>query len=56
MVVRVGETIPRDQLIRWLTEHGYTRLDAVEDAGDYAARGGDRRDVYVAGEAAAGAD
>ncbi|MEI8194718.1 MAG: transcription-repair coupling factor, partial [Phycisphaerae bacterium] len=29
----------RDVLVRWLTDHGYTRLDAVEDAGDFAVRG-----------------
>ncbi|HEY4328270.1 MAG TPA: DEAD/DEAH box helicase, partial [Phycisphaerae bacterium] len=42
LTLRVGQTLDgggRDKLIRWLTEHGYTRLDAVEDAGDFAVRG-----------------
>ncbi|MEI8198006.1 MAG: hypothetical protein WCI73_19100, partial [Phycisphaerae bacterium] len=29
----------RDVLVHWLNDHGYTRLDAVEDAGDFAVRG-----------------
>jgi transcription-repair coupling factor (superfamily II helicase) len=37
--VRVGDTLDRDALVRWLSDHGYTRLDAVEDAGDFAVRG-----------------
>ncbi|HVX83238.1 MAG TPA: transcription-repair coupling factor [Phycisphaerae bacterium] len=37
--VRVGDTLDRDALVRWLADHGYTRLDAVEDAGDFAVRG-----------------
>ncbi len=37
--VRVEETLDRDALVAWLTDHGYTRLDAVEDAGDFAVRG-----------------
>jgi len=47
--VRVGQTLDRDQLVRWLTEHGYTRLDAVEDAGDFAVRG-EIVDVWPPGE------
>ena len=34
----------------WLTDHGYTRLDAVEDAGDFAVRG-EIVDVWPPGEA-----
>ena len=48
--VRVGQTLDRDKLVRWLTEHGYTRLDAVEDAGDFAVRG-EIVDVWPPGEA-----
>lgn len=35
----VGASFDRDRLIRWLAEHGYARLEAVEDAGDFAVRG-----------------
>ena len=50
MTIRAGQTLDRDSLIRWLTEHGYTRLDAVEDAGDFAVRG-EIVDVWPPGEA-----
>ena len=42
MVIRTGQPLDdggRDRLVRWLADHGYTRLDAVEDAGDFAVRG-----------------
>ncbi len=48
--IRVGQTLDRDHLVRWLTDHGYTRLDAVEDAGDFAVRG-EIVDVWPPGEA-----
>jgi transcription-repair coupling factor (superfamily II helicase) len=50
VTLRPGQTLLRDTLIRWLTEHGYTRLDAVEDAGDFAVRG-EIVDVWPPGEA-----
>ena len=37
--VKAGCGLDRDNLVRWLADHGYTRLDAVEDAGDFAVRG-----------------
>jgi transcription-repair coupling factor (superfamily II helicase) len=46
--VRAGMTLDRDTLVRWLADHGYTRLDAVEDAGDFAVRG-DIVDVWSPG-------
>ncbi len=46
--VRPGMTLDRDTLVRWLADHGYTRLDAVEDAGDFAVRG-DIVDVWSPG-------
>jgi len=48
--LKTGQSIARDALVRWLTEHGYTRLDAVEDAGDFAVRG-EIVDVWAPGEA-----
>ena len=46
--VRPNMTLDRDTLIKWLADHGYTRLDAVEDAGDFAVRG-DIVDVWSPG-------
>ncbi len=46
--VRPGMKLDRDVLVRWLADHGYTRLDAVEDAGDFAVRG-DIVDVWSPG-------
>ena len=43
-----GIALDRDKLIQWLSDHGYTRLDAVEDAGDFAVRG-DIVDVWSPG-------
>lgn len=48
--LKTGQSLGRDTLVRWLTEHGYTRLDAVEDAGDFAVRG-EIVDVWAPGEA-----
>ena len=39
LILRQGATLERDALVRWLADHGYTRLDGVEDAGDFAVRG-----------------
>ena len=38
-VLLAGQAMERDGLVAWLVAHGYTRLDAVEDAGDFAVRG-----------------
>src|SRR5204863_5124815 len=38
--LRVGDEVPSGQLVRWLEQAGYERLDAVEEAGDFAVRGG----------------
>src|SRR5262249_45688044 len=38
-VIRANDSLDRDALVAWLADHGYTRLDAVEDAGDFAVRG-----------------
>jgi transcription-repair coupling factor (superfamily II helicase) len=35
-----AQTIPMNDLIRWLDAAGYKRLDAVEEPGDFAVRGG----------------
>ncbi len=53
LAIRVGQTIDRDALVRWLTDHGYNRLDAVEEAGDFAVRG-EIVDVWPPGEAGGG--
>jgi transcription-repair coupling factor (superfamily II helicase) len=52
-IVRVGATLDRDELVRWLADHGYNRLDAVEEAGDYAVRG-EIVDVWPPGESGGG--
>ncbi len=52
-VIRVGQTLDRDKLIQWLTDHGYNRLDAVEEAGDFAVRG-EIIDVWPPGESGGG--
>jgi transcription-repair coupling factor (superfamily II helicase) len=54
MSVRVGQTLDRDKLVQWLADHGYNRLDAVEEAGDFAVRG-EIVDVWSPGEHDAGA-
>lgn len=46
--IKPGMTLDRDKLVQWLSDHGYTRLDAVEDAGDFAVRG-DIVDVWSPG-------
>ncbi len=38
-LLATGQQMDRDSLVTWLTDHGYTRLDSVEDAGDFAVRG-----------------
>jgi len=39
-VLRVTEDIPPAELARWLDAAGYSRVDAVEEPGDFAIRGG----------------
>src|SRR5262249_46268207 len=38
-ITKTGNPLARDALVQWLVDHGYPRLDAVEDAGDFAVRG-----------------
>ncbi len=40
LTLREGETMDPERLFDWLTRAGYTRQDAVEQAGDFASRGG----------------
>ncbi len=50
-IVSVRQKLNRDDLAAWMIGHGYMRLDAVEDAGDFAVRG-DIVDVWPPGAAA----
>src|SRR5262245_19815411 len=38
--LQVGESAPLDELLRWLVEHGFVGLDAVELPGEISVRGG----------------
>jgi transcription-repair coupling factor (superfamily II helicase) len=38
--LRTGATVPIDDLARWLVEHGFTHMDAVEVPGEFSRRGG----------------
>jgi transcription-repair coupling factor (superfamily II helicase) len=38
--VKVGETVDVDEMARWLVDHGYKRVDAVELPGEFSRRGG----------------
>ena len=38
--IRVGDAIDLNELVRWLDDAGYARVDAVEDVGEFAVRGG----------------
>ncbi|MCC6321992.1 MAG: transcription-repair coupling factor [Phycisphaerales bacterium] len=40
MTLRTGEKRSLSEVVRWLEAAGYTRLDAIEEAGDFAVRGG----------------
>lgn len=40
MHLRVGGTMPPGQLLDWLDRAGYSRVDAVDQPGDFATRGG----------------
>ena len=57
LTITRGERRPMADVVRWLDNAGYRRLDAVEEPGDYAVRGG-ILDVFPPGEVAssAGAD
>jgi len=38
--IRAGQTLDPDDLGRWLDQAGYRRVDAIEEPGDFARRGG----------------
>jgi transcription-repair coupling factor (superfamily II helicase) len=38
--VTVGQRLDPEELLRWLSDHGFERCDAVEVCGDFARRGG----------------
>ena len=40
LVLEVGQTVPRDELIETLAAAGYARVAMVEDPGEFAVRGG----------------
>ncbi|MCK6483558.1 MAG: transcription-repair coupling factor [Phycisphaerae bacterium] len=40
ITLRVGQTIDPNQIVAWLADRGFARLDQVEQAGDFALRGG----------------
>jgi transcription-repair coupling factor (superfamily II helicase) len=52
IVLRRGETHDLSNLVRWLDRAGYKRLDAAEEPGDFAVRGG-ILDIFPAGIASA---
>lgn len=39
-VIKRGQSVPTTELARWLADAGYRRVDAVEEPGDFASRGG----------------
>ncbi len=49
VTLRVGTARRRDELLDWLVRQGYTRLETVENPGDFAVRG-EILDVWPAGE------
>ncbi|MCC6677772.1 MAG: transcription-repair coupling factor [Phycisphaerales bacterium] len=51
--LRRGEDVPLAGLIQWLVAAGYERVEAVEEAGDFALRGG-ILDVFPPGSGGAG--
>ncbi len=38
--LKAGQSLDSEELARWLVEHGYKRVDAVEFPGDFSLRGG----------------
>ncbi len=51
--LRAGERRALGEVVRWLEQAGYQRLDAIEEPGDFAVRGG-IIDVFPPGGGAAG--
>ncbi len=49
LLLNPGQAYPVKQLIEWLSDHGYKRLEQVEVPGDFAVRGG-IVDIYLPGE------
>ncbi|MCB9838742.1 MAG: transcription-repair coupling factor [Phycisphaeraceae bacterium] len=52
--VTKGQTVDPGDLVRWLDDAGYRRCDAIEEAGDFAVRGG-IIDVFAPGLGSAAA-
>ncbi|HMD55131.1 MAG TPA: hypothetical protein VKJ65_11330, partial [Phycisphaerae bacterium] len=48
ITLSIGRQLDREPLIDWLARHGYTRLEAVENPGDFAVRG-EILDIWLAG-------
>jgi transcription-repair coupling factor (superfamily II helicase) len=38
--LRVGQSVPMEELLRWLVEQGFQRMEAVEIPGEFSSRGG----------------
>ena len=53
--VEAGQKMPIGQLLAWLVEAGYERIDAIEQPGHFASRGG-IVDIYLPAGAVDGAD
>jgi len=49
LTVRVGDRVELQEIVRWLVDHGFERLELVESPGDFAVRG-DIMDVFPAGD------
>ncbi len=49
VTLKTGESQNRDTLTGWLAQQGYTRLETVENPGDFAVRG-EILDIWPAGE------
>ncbi|MBS0192090.1 MAG: transcription-repair coupling factor [Phycisphaerales bacterium] len=50
-IVRAGDSAPPAELTKWLSDAGYTRVEAIEEAGEFAVRGG-IIDIFPAGDSA----
>src|SRR5438874_33703 len=44
--LRVGQEMPLEELLKWLVDHGFQRMEAVEVPGEFSRRGG-ILDVYA---------
>ncbi len=53
LLVKRGERREMEEMVRWLDGAGYERVEAVEEAGQYAVRGG-ILDVFACGASTAG--